>query len=453
MQKTLAAPVRLEGVGLHLGRPVCVDMRPLPPGSGIIFVRKDLPARPRIKANVDNISCRRRRTVLVDGEAEVHTVEHLMAPLCALGVSNLEVCVDGPELPGLDGSALPFYKALKEVGTVEQDAPVPVIKLQAPIAVRDDGASLIAVDNEEGLKISYTLDYASPVISTQHLSVALTEETFAREIAPARTFCLEEEAKELQAAGLGKGASTQNTLVLGKEGVVDNELRFEDELVRHKILDLIGDLYLTSCRIQAEVLATKSGHSLNLQLAKSLAGTRNNPIGFGAEVGRREDGATMDAAPGEPLQSEAPHGYRGPLDVTMIESILPHRYPFLLVDRVVEVSEDGFFGLGIKNVTANEAFFRGHFPGNPVMPGVLQVESMAQLAGIVLLSHKQNAGRLAYLLSFDRVKFRRTVVPGDQLTLEVRVKNMKERSAQVEARATVDGSLATEALIRFVMVR
>ncbi|MBN1442236.1 MAG: UDP-3-O-[3-hydroxymyristoyl] N-acetylglucosamine deacetylase [Planctomycetes bacterium] len=456
-QKTLAAPASIQGTGLHLGQEVHLELRAAPVGSGIRFVRTDLPGEPEVEATIDALGSHPRRTALVRGPAEVHTVEHLLATLGALGITNLQVRIDGPELPGLDGSALPYYEIIKTAGVIEQDAPAAEIRVHSPLAVQGEGASIVALARSaDGFAVSYILDYTSPVIPSQYLSLEITEEVFAREIAPARTFCLEEEARQLQAAGLGRGANTRNTLVVGSGGVIDNDLRFEDEFVRHKILDLLGDLYLTGCRIQADVLARKSGHALNQMLARELIraaqdeGVRSSSR---RTASRAAEERAEAAGASEGLECNPPYGYRGPLDISMIERILPHRFPFLLVDRVLEVSEDGMHGVGIKNITHNEEFFQGHFPGNPVMPGVLQVEAMAQLAGIVLLSHKQNAGRLAYLLSMDNVKFRRPVVPGDQLVLEAKVKNMKERSALVETRATVDGNLATEALIRFVIVR
>ncbi|MEM7264025.1 MAG: 3-hydroxyacyl-ACP dehydratase FabZ, partial [Planctomycetota bacterium] len=399
-----------------------------------------------------------------------------------LGIHNLEVRIDGPELPGLDGSALPYYEAMKPIGTVDQGVPARVIAIDGPVSVSSSNAHLVAVAGR-GLRVSYTLNYDSVAASfptpTQYLSIELDEETFAREIAPARTFCFEYEARELQKAGLGKGANTQNTLVLGNDGgVLENEFRFPDELVRHKILDLIGDLYLTNARIQGHVLATKSGHDLNVQLAQALD-TRAHLSGVevcsnGAQpVSSDTTSTSNDASPsnvksgpttrevepsdpvgddGLPRHRGHPYGFTGRLDLGIIQEVLPHRYPFLLVDRVLEVSPEGDFCRAIKNVTVGEEHFLGHFPGNPVMPGVLQIEGMAQAAGVMLLSHRQNAGRTAYLLSLDKVKFRRKIVPGDQVVFESTLRSMKPRTASVDTRALVDGELAAEAHIRFMIV-
>lgn len=438
-QKTIVRPVSLKGIGLHTGEDVCVEIVPAAPNTGVFFTRTDLPDGLKIPASVFNLVHHPRRTALGNKNAEVHTVEHLLATLLALGVRNLEVRVDGPELPGLDGSALPYVEALQDAGLTEQDAPAREIHLRSPVAVTDREASVVAVGRPDGLSVSYTLDYNSPLLDTQYFSVEVTEETFVQEIAPARTFVLEEEVRQLRTAGLGKGASTENTLVLGANGVIDNELRFKDEFVRHKILDLLGDLYLMSFPLCAHVVATKSGHSLNWQLAKSILEAEAP-----TSVPEEGHGRTGDGQGGLSDTTE-------PMDIRLVEKILPHRYPFLLVDRVLEIRE-GRFAKGLKNVTFNEEFFQGHFPGRPVMPGVLQVEAMAQLTGIVLLSRPEYSSRMAYLLSLDRVKFRRAIVPGDQVILEVELKTLKKRTVEGSGRAFVDGSLAAEATFRFMLM-
>jgi UDP-3-O-[3-hydroxymyristoyl] N-acetylglucosamine deacetylase/3-hydroxyacyl-[acyl-carrier-protein] dehydratase len=451
-QKTIQTPVKLSGVGLHSGKTVSLELHPREPDTGVVFVRTDLPDRPRVEARPENLVSRPRRTALASGGAEVHTTEHLLAALFGAGIQNLEVRLDGLEVPGLDGSALPFYEAIRNAGAKRQGKPVREVRLRQPIAVTDGGASLIAVTREEGLSIGYTLDYSSAwrgdltaCPSTQFLELEITEDSFAREIAPARTFVLEKEIQNLQAAGLGKGANTQNTLVLGKDGIIGNELRFRDEFVRHKILDLLGDLYLMGCRLHGHVLGTRSGHALNVRLAKLILDDWTQ-AGAATRNPTSSSSASPPASPGS-----LPHLSALPWGVEQIQEFLPHRYPFLLVDRIVQVDGDRRI-VGLKNVTFSEHFFQGHFPGQPVMPGVLVVEAMAQLAGVLLLKKTENSGRIAFLLSLDKVKFRKSVTPGDQLLLEATLTRVRSRAAEVEARASVDGSLVAEAEIRYMIV-
>lgn len=428
-QKTIGREVRLSGLGLHTGREVNVVICPAPPDNGIVFVRTDLPGEPRVEARVENLSPLPRRTALASGPAEVQTIEHLFSALSVLNVQNLEVRLDAPELPGLDGSALPYYEALRDAGVEEQSKRGREISLKETIAIQDGASSLVALRAPEGLTVAYTLDYQNPLPETQFFQIAINEETYAREIAPARTFVLEHEVKELRASGLGKGANLQNTLVLGRDGIIGTELRYKNEFVRHKILDLLGDLYLMNGRLNACVLATRSGHQHNLKLVRKILETTARE--------REVEGILISADRG--------------LDVRQIQKILPHRYPFLMVDRILEVEGDQR-AVGIKNVSMNEEYFQGHFPGQPVMPGVLQLEAMAQLAGLLLLRKVENVDKLAYLLSLDHVRFRKTVGPGDQLRLEAEVKKMRSRTAQMNTRATVDGKLVAEAVIGFMLV-
>jgi len=427
-QKTIKNEVEYEGVGLHSGEKARVRFMPADADAGVTFVRVDLPEKPRIPVNANSISYRMRRTSLRRDNGEVNTVEHLMAALSGLGVDNLTVEIDGPELPGGDGSALIYVQLLKQAEIVAQQSQKKVYEVKSPIAVAEDDVTLIALPNESGLSISYTLDYHSAAVGSQFLSIHINEDVFEREIAPARTFCLSSEVEELQKQGLGKGANYDNTLVVGEDGgVINNTLRFPDEFVRHKVLDLIGDLFILNAKLQAHIVANKSGHPMNMKLVKKIL----------EEMRRQEAEQTS--------RNETSLGIRE------IQKILPHRYPFLLIDRVIEL--DGYRrAVGIKNVTYNEAFFQGHFPGQPIMPGVLIFEALSQLAGVLLLRKMENVGKTAVLLSIDKARIRKTVVPGDQLVLEAVATKVKSRTGQVSARAKVDGKVVAEAQIRCMLV-
>ena len=434
LQRTVANDTFMNGVGIHTGQPVSVRVLPAAADVGGGVVRTDLPHRPAIpvkSAQMIDIDKSVRRTTLSANGVDIQTVEHFMAALWGAGIDNVYVEVTGSEMPGLDGSAAPFYHQLSEAGTVEQPSPRRYFALREPVCVQE-GDAAIAVFPSPTFKVSYMLSYPHPLLKAQFVSFSPNgPSTFAEQIAPARTFCLKEEAEALRAAGFGKGANFENTLVLDEHGVMNNRLRFEDECARHKVLDLLGDLYLLGAHLQAHVIAIKSGHPLNVKLLKKL--------NQAAEQWRTGS-----------LQSRSTEGMVGSqLDITQIQKILPHRYPFLLVDRITELTETR--AVGIKCVTMNDFFFRGHFPDRPVMPGVLLVEAMAQVGGIIILNKQEHLGKIAYFMAVDQVKFRKPVVPGDVVVIEADLGKLRTRTGQVTARALVDGKVVAEGELMFAL--
>jgi UDP-3-O-[3-hydroxymyristoyl] N-acetylglucosamine deacetylase/3-hydroxyacyl-[acyl-carrier-protein] dehydratase len=427
VQQTISGETVLTGAGLHTGETSTLKLLPAPPDSGIVFVRTDIDPTLEIPLGLDTLRKQPRRTSFAVGEAEVHTCEHLLSVLHVLGIENLRCEIDGPEIPGMDGSALPFLDAIEEAGLADQGTRGRTLAIKNPVSAQEGLASVVALPGD-GFRVTYTLQYAGDPGFSQTVDIEINEKTFREQIAPARTFVLDSEVKELKSRGLGKGATEENTLILDSHGKANN-FRLPDEPARHKVLDLIGDCYLLRCSLSGHVIAHRSGHGLNAELSARIAESH---------VREREL---------EDVLIKAPHG----LEIRDIQKLLPHRYPFLLVDRVLEV-EEGARAVGLKNVSFNEEFFQGHFPGQPIMPGVLQLEALAQLSGVLLLRSSADSNRIAYILGIDDVKFRKTVVPGDQLILEAELKRMRERTAQVQVRATVDGKPVTEATIRFMIV-
>jgi UDP-3-O-[3-hydroxymyristoyl] N-acetylglucosamine deacetylase/3-hydroxyacyl-[acyl-carrier-protein] dehydratase len=420
----------VSGAGLFSGEPSTLTIAPAGPDEGITFIREQDGKTAVIPALVQNVLNRPRRTCLRNGTLFVETVEHCMAALAGMAIDNAVVRVSGGsvgEVPAGDGSSRPFVEAIQSAGICEQDAEVSPLIIGKPIQVSLEGATLAALPGPtDRLEVIYDFE-GPPPVGRQTISFRLGDDDFITQIAPARTFVFEEEARELQARGLGKHLSPSELLVISPTGPIENTFRFADECVRHKVLDLIGDLFLVGRPLRGRIIAYKSGHQLNHLLARRLLEQEQNAS--------RQLLIHRDAA----------------MDIRRIQRILPHRYPMLLVDRVLEIVGD-HKATGIKNVTFNDVFFQGHYPGTPIMPGVLIVEAMAQLGGLLLSQKLEHTGKLAVLLSMDKVKMRHPVVPGDQLLLEAIAVRVKSRTGHVRCKAFVEDKMACEADIKFMLV-
>jgi UDP-3-O-[3-hydroxymyristoyl] N-acetylglucosamine deacetylase/3-hydroxyacyl-[acyl-carrier-protein] dehydratase len=434
-QKTIKEEISFSGIGVHTGSLTTVTFKPAPPNSGVVFYRTDLPGKPAIPANIDHVIDVSRGTTIGIGDAIVHTVEHALSALVGLGVDNLSIELDGEEIPNGDGSAMPVMTTLMKVGTVDQDAEKKFITVDKPVYYRQDDVTLSILPSDE-LRISMTIAYDHVAIGTQYASFVISPDTFKEEIAPARTFCFLSDVKMLQEQGLIKGGSLESAVVIGEEGILNDDLRFTDEFVRHKILDLLGDMFLLGLPVKGHVVAVKSGHEKNVMFSRQIMKAYTNGHDETAANGRRV----------------APTQHPPALDVRQIMKVIPHRYPFLLVDRILSyVALE--HATGIKNVSMNEPFFQGHWPGTPVMPGVLIIEAMAQVSSVIIFGEDAPKGRLAYFMGVDRAKFRRTVIPGDQLVIECTMLRYRPNACKVKGTATVDGMIAAEAVMTFGLVK
>ncbi len=418
-RRSIARDVELSGIGLHLGRTCTLRFRPAAPNTGIRFRRIDLAGLPETPAHVSVAVAAERRTQLGEGEAALHTVEHVLAAVAGMLIDDLIIEMDSAEPPIMDGSAEPFRAALADAGIREQEGVPAVLCLAEPVRVVD-GESVYVAHPCDGLEIEVKIDFPHPMIGTQQGKWRVSVTSFAQELAPARTFGMLSWVEGLRAKGLIQGASTENTIVLDDHGVVGTTLRWPDEFVRHKAMDVVGDLALAGQRVQARISATKPSHRGTVTLLREML--------------------AHAVKPSQPAQSET-----GVLGIEEIMKILPHRYPFLLVDRIVEM-EAMKRVVAIKNVTINEPFFQGHFPGHPIMPGVLIVEAMAQAGGVLLMGTVDDPeSKVVYFMSIDNIKFRKPVKPGDQLRFEVDIIQLRGKVCRIAGVAKVDGQVVCEA--------
>jgi UDP-3-O-[3-hydroxymyristoyl] N-acetylglucosamine deacetylase/3-hydroxyacyl-[acyl-carrier-protein] dehydratase len=422
-RRSIQRDATVAGTGLHTGAATRAVFRPGPAGKGVVFRRTDLADTPEIPARLSEVDALERRTAIGHGAATIHTVEHLLAAVAAHEIDDLLIDLSGPEPPILDGSVAPYFAALQQAGPVDVDGEPTLLSVQSPFTVTEGESSYVVAPSKR-FQLTVTIEFPHPLIGRQTGSFDVSAEAFAKELAPARTFGFTSEVAALQAKGLIRGASTASAIVLDERGVVNGgQLRWPDEFVRHKAADIVGDLALTGARIRAHVVATRPSHSGNVALARALA-----------RAARRSGIPAMD--------------------IGRIMDVLPHRYPFLLVDRIVEVEGDKRI-VGIKNVTINEPFFQGHFPGHPIMPGVLIIEAMAQVGGMLLLTHfeAQNVeDKVVYFMSLDNVKFRRPVLPGDQIRFELEMIAFRGKTCRMKGVGFVDGQVVAEAEMMAVVV-
>lgn len=459
-QRTIRSKISYSGIGLHTGNKTTVTFKPAPVNHGITFVRTDLPNSPEIPAVIDNVVDLNRGTTLGTGDVKVHTVEHVLSALAGLQLDNVIIELDNNEPPVGDGSVMPFVKVLMKVGIEEQNAPKNYLEIDTPLfySEPDKGIDLVVLPSDD-LRITFMVDYHNQALGTQYTSLVSLEKEFVKEFAAARTFCFLHEVEMLKSQGLIKGGSLENAIVIcdnnmkadelqrlkklfnlkeevfvGKTGILnDIPLRFPNEPVRHKALDLIGDLYLLGVPLKAHVLAARSGHAANVALVKKIKQEYEKKKITTRYQGEKKSGDYL-------------------LDIDAIMKIMPHRYPFLLIDGILDL-EPNKKVTALKNVSINEPYFAGHFPGHPIMPGVLIIEAMAQAGGILLLNTVPDPeNKLVYFMGIDGVRFRKPVKPGDQLRFELEMVQFRRGTCKMKGQAFVGADLVTEAELMATIV-
>jgi UDP-3-O-[3-hydroxymyristoyl] N-acetylglucosamine deacetylase/3-hydroxyacyl-[acyl-carrier-protein] dehydratase len=443
-QQTLRRSITYSGIGLHSGNRVTMTLLPAAPNSGIRFRRVDLEGKPEVEASVNNVTQTNRSTTLAKGQVKIQTVEHVLATLAGFEVDNAIIEVDANETPIADGSAREYTRMVEEVGVEPQAEPRETYKVTEPLEV-ELGETLLSIFPHDRFKVSCTSADKQGRFS-QFYSVELTPDSWRQQLASARTFCFFEELEFLIRNGLIRGGSLENAVVIRDDAVLTTEpLRFPEEFVRHKILDIVGDLSLLGCPLRGHVVAVKPSHTANFELTKLIQAQMLKPA-----ITRQTFTPPQDtkAASGSGAASFVIND-GDTLDVGQVMKILPHRYPFLMLDRVLKI--DGNKISAMKNVTINEPYFQGHFPGHPIMPGVLQLEAIAQLAGLLMIRQPQNYGRLAYFMSAESAKWRKPVRPGDQLIIDVEMIKSRGKIGKAKGFCRVDGEVVSEAEVTFML--
>jgi len=437
-QQTLNRSASFSGIGLHSGNRVNMTLLPAPANSGVRFRRVDLEGKPEIEARVENVSETNRSTTVAKGNVKIHTVEHVLAALAGFGVDNAVIELDANEPPIADGSSREFCKIIQTAGIVALPEKREFIAPTEPIELHL-GETMMTVFPYDGFKITCTSADKKGRF-TQFYSTDVTPETWEKELAHARTFCFYEEIAFLIKNGLIKGGSLENAVVIRDDAVLTTEpLRYPEEFVRHKMLDIVGDLSLLGKPLRGHVVAVRPGHAGNCELARKIVEQVNRPV----------RAAQTFAPPPSAAAPAPPPAEDGAMNIEELMKYLPHRPPFLLVDRILKI--DGLKIVGIKNVTINEPYFQGHFPGHPIMPGVLQLEAMAQVAGVLLLKKVQAASQVAYFMAANDVKWRRPVFPGDVLVIEIELTKARGKIGKGKGICKVDGEVVSEAEITFML--
>jgi len=446
-QQTLNRATSYSGVGLHSGNRVTMTFLPAPPDSGIRFRRIDLEGKPEIEARVENVVENNRSTTLAKGNTRIHTVEHVLATFAGYGIDNAIVELDANEPPIADGSAREYCKLIQSAGIVPQESRREPYIVTEPIEL-EMGETVMTLFPDEGFKISCTSSDKQGRF-TQFCSLEVSPTTWERDLAHARTFCFYEEIEFLIKNGLIKGGSLENAVVIRDDAVLTNEpLRYPEEFVRHKMLDIVGDLALLGRPLHGHLIAVKPSHAANCELVRRIGAQMRKPL-VAAQAFSPPPPPQRKAAPAPPADGVEAVPTGEAMDVQEVMRYLPHRYPFLMVDRVAKI--EGSHIVGVKNVTMNEAYFQGHFPGHPIMPGVLQLEAMAQVAGILLLKSVQDAGKIAYFMSAEDVKWRKPVVPGDVLVIDVEMTKIRGKIGKAKAACKVQGEIVSQAEVTFML--